>query len=104
MRRFICTWVHLSNSHTKRVVAEIGCWDFIYIFYSYRLSIVVNLQGIYKYGSKHTGIQKNIQANIVGTYERIRTDGVYIREGTVGVYIREDTYMRRQRYEDSTFE
>ena len=24
-RRFICTWAHLSTSHTTRVVAESGC-------------------------------------------------------------------------------
>ena len=37
------------------------------------------------YDSKHKGSQTNIQANIGGKYEQIRTDGVYIREGTVGV-------------------
>ena len=62
------------------------------------------LKQVDKYGSKHTGSQTNIQAKIGGTYEEIRTDGVYIREGTVGVYIREGKDMRRQTYEDSTFE
>ena len=57
--------------------------------------MVFNLSGLDKYDSKHTGSQTNIQANIGGTYERIRTDGVYIREG-------KDT--RRRRYDDSTFE
>ena len=57
-----------------------------------------------KYGSKHTGSQTNIQANIGGTYEQIRTDGLYIWEGTVGVYTQEGKDTRRQRYEDSTFE
>ena len=32
-RRFICTWVHLSTSHTKRVVAEIGFWACIHILF-----------------------------------------------------------------------
>ena len=31
-RRFICTWVHLSTSHTTRVVAESGFWACIHIF------------------------------------------------------------------------
>ena len=47
-----------------------------------------------KYGSKHTGSQKNIRANIGGTYEQIRTDRVYIRE---------HKYIRRRRNEDPTF-
>ena len=89
-RRFICTWVHLSTSHTTRVVLEIGFWDCIYIYIiQNRSSMAVNLRGLDKYGSKHTGSQTNIQANIGGTYDLIRTDTVYIREGTFRVYIRE---------------
>ena len=55
--------------------------------------MVVNLRGLDKHGIKHAGSQTNIQANIGGTYERIRTDGVYIREGKD---------MRWQKYDDST--
>ena len=39
---------------------------------------------VYKYGSKYTGSQTNIQANFGGTYERI---------------IMDEVYTRRQRYE-----
>ena len=67
--RFICTWVHLSSSHTTRVVAESGFWASIYIYYSNRPSMVVNLWGLDKYGSKHTGSQTSIQEKIGGTYE-----------------------------------
>ena len=49
--------------------------------------MVVNLRGLDKYGSKHTGSQTKIQAKIGETYEQMRTDGVYIQEGTVGLYI-----------------
>ena len=86
-RRYICTWVHLSNSHTTAVVTEGGFWACIYIYYSNRSSMVVNLRGLDKYGSKHTGSQTKIQAKIGETYEQMRTDGVYIQEGTVGLYI-----------------
>ena len=54
-RTFICTWVHPSTSHTTRVVAESGFWACIYIFYSNRSSIVINLRGLDKYDSNHTG-------------------------------------------------
>ena len=43
--------------------------------------MVVNLRGLDKYGSKHTGSKTNMQAKIGGTYDQIRMDGVYIREG-----------------------
>ena len=71
--------------------------------------MVVNLLGLDKYGSKHTGSQKNIQAKIGGTNERIRTDGVYTLEGTVGVYIyikakkREGKYLRTLHSNDQTY-
>ena len=57
-----------------------------------------------KYGCIHAGGQKNIQAKIGGTYERIIMDGAYIREGMVGVYTPEGKDMRTQIYEESTFE
>ena len=66
--------------------------------------MVVNFWGLYKYVSKYTGSQTNIQAKIGGTYKWIRMDRVYIQEVTVVVYIQEVKYMRRQIYEDSTFE
>ena len=66
--------------------------------------MVFNFLELDKYSSKHTGSQTNIQANIGGTYKQIITDGVYIREGTVRVYIRKGKYMRKKRYEESTFE
>ena len=50
--------------------------------------MVVNFLGLDKYFSKYTGSQTNIQANIGGAYEKIRTVGVYIQEGK---------YMIRQR-------
>ena len=77
-RGFICTWVHLSTSHTTRVVAESGFWACIYIFYSNQSSMIVNLWGLDKYGSKHICSQKNIQVNVGETYKQITTDGVYI--------------------------
>ena len=49
--------------------------------------MVVNLRGLDKYGRKNTGGQTNIQENIGGAYEQIRTNGVYIQEGMVVVYI-----------------
>ena len=101
---FICTYVHLSTHHTKRVLAVSEFWDCIYIYYSNRLSMVVILWGIDKCGSKHIGSHTNINVNVGGTYKRIITDGVYIQEGTAGVYIQEGKDMRMQRYEDSTFE
>ena len=102
-RRLICTWVHLSTSHTKRAVAEIGFWDYIYIFYTNRSSMVVNLRILDKYGSKHTGSQKNIQVNIGGTFERIKTDRVYIREVTVGLYMKEGKDMRTLHLNDQMY-
>ena len=60
----------------------------LYILYSNLSSRVVNLRGIDKYGSKHIGRRTILQANIGGTYGKMRTDGVYRREGTNGVYIR----------------
>ena len=42
-----------------------------------------------KFGSKHTGRRTNLQANIRGTYGKIRTDGVYRREVTNIVYVQE---------------
>ena len=57
--------------------------------------MVVNFQVLDKYGSKHKVIKTTVQAKIRGTYELIITDGLYIREGKD---------MRRQRYENSTFE
>ena len=65
--------------------------------------MVVNLQGLYKYGSKYTCSQTNIQENIGGAYKRIRKDGIYIREGTVGVYIREGKDMRTLHSNDQTY-
>ena len=67
-------------------------------YFSYRTQSLID-----KYGSKHTDSQRNIQAKIGGTYEKIRMYGVYIQEHTVGVYIREGKDIRRQIYEDSTF-
>ena len=52
---FICIWVHISTSHTTRVVTESGFWSCIYIFYSNRSSTVINLQGLGKYEISHTG-------------------------------------------------
>ena len=66
--------------------------------------MVVNLRGLDKYGSIHTGSQTSIKSKIGGTYKRIRTDELYILEVTVEVYIQEGKHIRRQRYEDSTFE
>ena len=54
-RRFIFIWVYLSNYHTTRVVTESGFWACIYIFYSNRSSMVINLRGLDKYESNHTG-------------------------------------------------
>ena len=65
--------------------------------------MVFNSRGLDKYGSKHTGSQKNIQANIGGTYEQIRTDGVDIQEGTVRVYILEGKDMRTIHLNDQTY-
>ena len=70
--RFICTWVHLSTSHTTRVIAEIGFW--YSIFYSNQSSMVINLQGLDKYGSKQTGSRTNAQAKIGGTCEQKRSE------------------------------
>ena len=42
----------------------------LYIFYSNRSSMVINLWGLDKYNSKHTGIRKNLGVNKNG-----RTDG-----------------------------
>ena len=42
-----------------------------------------------KYGSKHTGSRKNVQANIEVTYGKMRTNGVYRQGVTNGVYIQE---------------
>ena len=53
--------------------------------------MVVNFQGLDKYGSKHTGNRTIIQANIGGKNGKMRTDGVYRKEGTNGVYILEVT-------------
>ena len=47
----------------------------IYIYYSNRLSMVINLQGLGKYECKLTGHRKNLQANIGQMYELTRTDG-----------------------------
>ena len=30
-RRLICTWLHIITSHSIRVVAVIGCWDYIFL-------------------------------------------------------------------------
>ena len=54
-RTFIFTWVYLSTSHTTRVVVGSGFWACIYIFYSNRPSMVINLRGLDKYQSNHTG-------------------------------------------------
>ena len=54
-RRFICTWVHLSTSHTTRVVAESGFGDCIYIFHSNESYMVINFRGLDKYESNDTG-------------------------------------------------
>ena len=54
-RRFIFTYVHISTSHTTRVVAENGFGNCIYIFYSNRLSMVINLRILDKYASNNTG-------------------------------------------------
>ena len=54
-RRLICTWVHLSTTHTKRVVTESVIGDCIYIYYSNRSSMVINLWGLDKYYNNHTG-------------------------------------------------
>ena len=43
-RRLICTWVHLSTSHTTRVFSESWFWDCINIFYSNRSYMVINLR------------------------------------------------------------
>ena len=56
--------MHLSTSHTTRLVAKSGFWACIYNFHSNRLSMVVNLWGQDKYGSKHTGSQTNIQKRL----------------------------------------
>ena len=72
--------MHLSISHITRVVVESGFWACIYIFYSNQSSLVVNLRGLDKYGSKHTGSHTNMQAKIGGMYKQIRTDGLYIYE------------------------
>ena len=54
-RSFIYTWVHISTSDTTIVVAEIGFWACIYIFYSNISSKVFNLWGLDKYKSNYTG-------------------------------------------------
>ena len=81
--------MHLSTSHTTRVVAECGFWACIYIYYSNLSSIVVNLWGLDIYCSNHTGSQTNVETNIAGTYGQMRTNGVYRQEATKIVYIRE---------------
>ena len=56
-----------STSHTTRVVAERirGKWILgLYIYYSNLSLLVINLKVLDKYESKHTGIWKNVQANI----------------------------------------
>ena len=71
--RFICSWVHLSTSHTTRVVAESGFWACIYIYVSNRSSMVINLRGLYKYESNHTSDgQTNGQ-----TRTEVRTGKIY---------------------------
>ena len=52
---FICTWVHISTSHTTRLFAESGFWDCINIFYSNRSYMVINLRGLDRYESNYTG-------------------------------------------------
>ena len=59
----------------------------LHISYSNLSSRVVNLQGLDKYGSKHTGSRTNVQARIGGTYGQMKTDGLYRREGKNGVYL-----------------
>ena len=54
-RRFIWTSVHLSTSHTKRLFLVSGFWACIYIFYSNRSSMVINLWGLDTYESNNTG-------------------------------------------------
>ena len=87
---------HYKSSHGKLILG-------LYIFYSNWSSRVVNLRGLDKYGSKHTGIQTNIQTNIGLTYEQIITDRLYIREGTVGLYIWEGKDMRILHSNDKTY-
>ena len=53
--RFIFAWVHLSTSHTTRLVAVGGFCACVYIYYSNRSSMVINLRGLDKYESNHTG-------------------------------------------------
>ena len=53
-RRFNFTWVHLSTSHTTRVVVGSGFWACIYIFYSNISYMVINLRGLDRYESNHT--------------------------------------------------
>ena len=55
-------------------------WNTTSLLFAYHKDTEAGLEeeGEYKYGSKHTGSHTNIQVNIGGTYERIRTVGVYI--------------------------
>ena len=76
-RILIFIWVHISSSHTTRVVAKIGCWD--YIFDPNQSLIVVNLRGLDKYGSKHTASWTSVQAKTGGTCEKTRMNGKYTR-------------------------
>ena len=45
-RRFICTWVYLSTSHTTRVFVGSGFWACIYIFDSNQSYIAINFRVI----------------------------------------------------------
>ena len=71
--------MHLSTSHTTQVVAESGFWDRIYIFYSNRSSMVINLQGLEKYESNHTDDgktdnQTRMEVRTRKIYKFIRSD------------------------------
>ena len=80
-RMFICTWMHPSTSYTKIVVVESGFWACIYIFDSNRSSMVINLRGLNKYESNHTGDgkadgQKRTEVRTGNIYEFLRSNVV----------------------------
>ena len=72
-RGFICTWVHLSTSHAPRIVAESGFGDFMYIYYSNRSYVVINVQGLDKYESNNIG---DVQTD-GKTITEVRTGEIY---------------------------
>ena len=73
--------MHLGTSHTKIVVAESGFGACVCIFYSNRSSMVINLRGLDKCASDHTGNgqtddQTRMEVRTVNIYKCVRSNAV----------------------------